>query len=302
MSVKNLNACEICNSSDWKAAYYGPVRDGAFGQLTVPRIVGRCSGCGVERLEESGAKGDEFYNSNEYRSLLSQPTDAMGFLQEHDNLQLLNLQQLWPLSLRGKVIADVGCAAGSFLDHVRGLVAGATAIEPNTDYHESLSKRGYDVFSNTKEACNAGLAFDWAFSFGVIEHVANPREFLSEIGSILKPEGRLQLSTPNRKDVLMSLLPTDYPSFFYRSVHRWYFDRDSLTSCAKHAGLKIIEIRCSHRFGLSNAITWLRDRRPGGRDSMPIVGKPLFDDVWARGLEEQDAGDYLFAVLARIEN
>lgn len=298
MPLENFAACEICGSRAWESAYQGPVRDGAFGRLTPATVVGRCRGCAAERLNESTAKDDDFYKSREYRSLLAEPADAAGFFAEHDILQLQNLQQLWPNSLRGKIVADVGCAAGSFLDQVRGLVAQAIAIEPCAEYHDSLAARGYTVYPFARQALEAGARVDWAFSFSVIEHVANPRAFLHEIGEILAPNGRLLVSTPNRRDLLMSLLPDDYPSFFYRSVHRWYFDRESLAQCARHARLKVVEIRCAHRFGLSNALTWLRDRRPGGRVRLPYVGTPLFDDFWARGLEAQDVGDYLFAVLA----
>jgi len=301
MPPDRFASCEICGSQAWETAFHGPVRDGAFGRVTPPAFVARCGGCGVERLEEAVAKGEDFYKSRDYRSLLAQPTDAAGFLAEHDILQLQNIEQLWPNSLRGKVVADIGCAAGSFLDHVRGLATKTIAIEPCSEYHDSLSARGYQVHSFAKDAAGAGVEVDWAFSFGVIEHVGDPRGFLSDIGQILAKNGKLLLSTPNRRDILMSLLPDDYPGFFYRSVHRWYFDRESLEACARHAGLRVVDIRCAHRFGLSNAMTWLRDRRPGGRVALPHVGTAMFDALWARGLEAQDVGDYLFAVLARTE-
>jgi SAM-dependent methyltransferase len=299
--LDGFQRCEICDSKSWESAYLGPVRDGVFGRLTAPTRVGRCCGCGAERLEEGTAKGDDFYESRDYRSLLAQSTSVEGFFAEHDVLQLKNLQQLWPNVLRNKVVADVGCAAGSFLDHVSGLAARVVAIEPCVEYHDSLAARGYDVYQFARDAIAAGVRVDWAFSFSVIEHVCNPREFLNEISQLLQPSGRLLLSTPNRKDILMSLLPDDYPKFFYRSVHRWYFDRESLADCARRAGLKVGEIRCAHRFGVSNALMWLRDRRPCGTNSLPYVGTTLFDDLWARGLEAQDAGDYLFAVLTREE-
>ena len=97
----------------------------------------------------------------------------------------------------------------------------------------------------------------------------------------------------------MDLLPDVYPSFFYRAVHRWYFDDVSLREAARHAGLDVVDVRCVHRFGLSNALIWLRDKKPGGRKQLPHVGTPLMDAVWARALEAEGVGDYLYAVLAR---
>jgi SAM-dependent methyltransferase len=41
-------------------------------------------------------------------------------------------------------------------------------------------------------------SFDAVVSFQVIEHVSAPREFLAECARVLRPGGRLILSTPNR--------------------------------------------------------------------------------------------------------
>lgn len=298
MSVDHFGACEICGSSDWHAAYRGPVRDGAFGRLTKPTVVARCGSCGVERLAEDTTKDEDFYKGTEYRAALNEATDAAGFFAEHDRLQLQNLQQLWPETLRGKIIADIGCAAGSFLDHVKGLPARAIAIEPCVPYHQSLSDRGFDVYASPSDMDEAGTV-DWAFSFSVIEHVNDPKSFLADIRSMVKPGGRVLISTPNRTDVLMSLLPDTYPAFFYRAVHRWYFDADSLTRCAQSAGLEVEQMRCVHRFGISNALIWLRDKKPGGHKPLPNINAPLLDAVWARALELEGSGDYLYAVLVR---
>lgn len=301
MPLDGFGPCEICVAESWIEAYRGSIRDGAFGKHKDQAVIGRCGGCGVERLAEAFTKKDDFYQGPDYRAILEEPADAADLFEQHDMLQLQKLEQLWPESLRGKVIADVGCGAGSFLDHVRGLPARAIAIEPCRDYHDLLVSRGYEVYARAAEAAPPLRQVDWAFSFSVIEHVGDPRAFLSEIRDLLKPGGRLLISTPNRLDVLMSLLPDAYPSFFYRVVHRWYFDSNSLAGCAERAGLKVLDVRCVHRFGLSNALIWLRDRQPRGRAKLPYVSSPLFDAMWVRGLEAEGVGDYLYAVLAREE-
>ena len=61
----------------------------------------------------------------------------------------------------------------------------------------------------------------------------------------------------------------------------------------------MVDVRCVHRFGLSNALIWLRDKKPGGRTQLPHAGTPLLDSVWARALEAEGAGDYLYAILSR---
>lgn len=295
-----FDPCEICGGETWKPVFSGQVRDGAFGSLThSAATVARCGGCGVERLDEAHVRGEDIYQGAEYRALVGEAVDAEGFFAEHDILQLRNLQQLWPHSLRGAIIADVGCAAGSFLDHVAGLVSCSVAIEPCREYHESLRERGHEVFSTLEEAHGTFDGnLDWVFSFSVIEHVADPRAFLSGIAALLKPGGHALVSTPNRQDILMGLLPEEYPAFFYRTVHRWYFDPDSLHACSAHAGLFCKEMKVAQRFGLSNTLFWLRDKAPNSGKPLPPVDSPVLDAVWRAHLTQTGTGDYLYALLA----
>ncbi|MBI3899057.1 MAG: class I SAM-dependent methyltransferase [Gammaproteobacteria bacterium] len=301
MSQKpDFDACEICRDHKWEVARFGPVRDGKFGSLTPDTLVGRCRGCGVERLIEASCKGEEFYETTAYRLLVNADSSIDGYFAEHDPLQLERLNVFPPHQLRGKNVADVGCAAGTFLDHVRGLARNGIAVEPAQHYHRSLESRGYSVHASLDAAVVQWSGkVDACFSFSVIEHVAEPRAFLEQARELLAPDGELIISTPNRDDIMMELLPDDYPSFFYRTVHRWYFDRQSLAECARHAGLKVRSLKCVHRFGLSNAALWLRDRRPSGRGRIAGLDDAALDANWRIALEREFKGDYLYVVLAR---
>lgn len=296
-----FNPCEICGNSGWEIKYKGKVRDGAFGNLSKGDcVVAKCSLCGIERLNETACKDDEIYESDEYRRLLKEPLDAAGFMVEHDILQLRNLTVLWPESLRNKAIADIGCAAGSFLDHISGLARKIIAVEPCIAYHDSLKKRGYSVFSYAKDIGQEWYGkIDFSFCFSVIEHIENPRMFLSEIKELLAPEGKLIVSTPNCRDILMYLKGDEYKRFFYRAVHRWYFDVDSFKYCANEAGLNVLETYCVHRFGLSNAMAWLRDGKPTGSNNLPHLDSVLLDNFWKNYLESNGLGDYLYFKLER---
>lgn len=298
--MNKFENCEICGSPDWKISYKGKVRDGAFGSLSKDEgPVGECLKCGVERLHESACVKEDLYCSEEYRRLLNEPEDAAGFMAEHDVLQLRNLSVLWPESIRYKAVADIGCAAGSFLDHISGLAGSVVSVEPCEGYHDSLEKRGYNVYSCIGDAhAEWEGKIDYAFCFSVIEHVADPRSFLGEIKKLLKPEGKLIVSTPNRSDLLMDLMGDEYKKFFYRTVHRWYFDTDSFGYCANEAGLDVVETRFVHRFGLSNAVAWLRDGKPTGDVPVKHLDSPMLDDFWKGYLESRGVADYLYFKLA----
>jgi SAM-dependent methyltransferase len=294
-------ACEICGTSDWTTVYKGPVRDGSFGNVTSEaHPIYQCGHCGVQRLAESACKDDSFYAGKKYRELLGESSDAEGFWTKHDIHQLRNLNVLWPHSLRNRIVADVGCAAGSFLDHISGLAATSLAVEPCLEYHPSLRQRGYSVYNSISSAQEDYRdQVDLAFSLATIEHVDNPCDLLSAIRQLLKPGGLFLVSTPNRQDILMDWLGDDYKKFFYRTVHRWYFDMPSLSGLARHCGFDIVQENCVQRFGISNALAWLRDRKPTGDQALPSMDDPLLNQFWKNYLESKGSGDYLYLLAKR---
>lgn len=294
-----FNPCEICGADDWSFIYEGPIRNGAFGTQAEGGKVALCGGCGIARLDEKMSIPISAYESDKYRSILEQGLEVKAFFSQHDWIQIQNLLAFWPLCLRDQIIAEIGCGAGSFLDHITGMAKRIIAVEPTELYHNSLRQRGYEVYSYAADAVKYHPeGIDVVVTFQVIEHVLNPRIFLTEIAALLKPGGTLIVATPNREDVLMKLLPEEFPSFFYRTVHRWYFDRLSLRHCVELAGgLKVESERYLHTYGMSNALAWLKERRPTGNKRLPGINN-VADQLWNSYLETSEQADTLF-ILAR---
>lgn len=296
----SFGACEICSANDWSEVYRGPIRDGVFGRSRENSSVARCAVCGVDRLAEECATPEVVYETAAYREKLQQGLNSDSYFRLHDELQIHTLQALCPSDLRGAVVADIGCAGGSLLDHLRGISLAQVAIEPSSIFSESLAQRGYQVYPYAREALP-----DWigqighAFSIQVIEHVRNPRSFLADIRPLLSPEGRLVVSTPNRNDILMKLLPDTFPSFFYRTVHRWYFDAGSLADCASRAGFEVVETRFVHRYGMANALHWARDNKPSGQTRLSGIS-PLIDRLWSGYLEDTGQSDCVYMILKAV--
>ena len=73
------------------------------------------------------------------------------------------------------------------MDHVSSLADNKIAIEPCEEYHDHLKKKGFMVFSSVEDSIiKWNEKVDYAFCFSVIEHVQNPRAFLSSIKDMLK--------------------------------------------------------------------------------------------------------------------
>lgn len=294
----NFPRCSICSSDDWQIIYSGPVRNGTPGE-EIEADVCRCGTCGVERLSEGVCQSHSNYEGSAYRLQLGQDHDINNHYHIHDELSRYTLETIWPVSLRGKTVADVGCAGGSLLDHISGVTSKLLAIEPGVGWAASLIDRGYSWYPSIKEAAEKyARQVDVVISTQVIEHVEDPRQFIVDIGELLKPDGVAIISTPNRADILMELLPNTFKKFFYRSQHRWAFDAKSLGACTAYAGLQVKEVRHVHRYGLANAMYWLKDASPKGRSLMP----PLDDAIdlhWKAWLESTARSDNLYIVVSR---
>jgi 2-polyprenyl-3-methyl-5-hydroxy-6-metoxy-1,4-benzoquinol methylase len=296
-----LKTCEICGASDWTNVYSGMIRDGAYGKQ-VPGEIYCCGFCNVVRLDENFCIQREAYETKEYRSILDQGHSADEFFSREDPILIHNLTAFWPLDIRGKIIADIGTGGGSFADHIAQLAKEVVVIEPAKMYHSSLKERGYQVFNYTADSLTKYRnLMDFVFSFQVIEHVQDPILFIKEALELLKPGGQLIIATPNRDDILMNLLPENFPAFFYRTQHRWYFNHNSFSYCFKNAAenkAELRSIRFAHTFGISNTLAWLREKCPKGNLRLEGINS-VADKLWASYLESSRQTDTLYLLAEK---
>jgi 2-polyprenyl-3-methyl-5-hydroxy-6-metoxy-1,4-benzoquinol methylase len=298
LTISNFPQCPICGGSDWGLIHSGPVRNGTNGSA-LEAEVRRCKTCGVDRLEESACLAHSAYESGVYRRYLDQDHDTTKHFATHDELARFTTETIWPLSLRGKIVADVGCGGGALLDHLCGVAETLLAIEPALPWSASLGARGYQWFPSCAEATAAwGGKVDVILCTQVIEHVDDPCQFLAGIAELLAPNGVAVVSTPNRRDILMELIPNTFPAFFYRSQHRWYFDAKSLEFVSNRAGLAVNEIRHVHRYGLANTMHWLKEKCPYGRTPMIPLDNAI-DRHWQAWLESTVRSDNLYLIACR---
>ena len=112
--------CRICNTSEWHILYEGQIRIGKFGEYSKENhVVWKCSKC------QSGfiARAPINYELSGYREMVDGDDSPSQFYKLHDKELADKLKMLGTENLRGKIIADVGCGAGSFLDLLKGLAS-----------------------------------------------------------------------------------------------------------------------------------------------------------------------------------
>ena len=196
----------------------------------------------------------------------------LNYIKVHDKEQTPIISSIGIENFRNKVVVDYGCGGGSFLDLVKGVASKTIGVEPFKGYHNSLSSRGHEVYSSIKKINSQRFgSIDIIVSFGVIEHTKNPVEYLKGAYKLLKKGGKIYIETDNVNDFLMKMKIIEFERFFYRTAHYWYFDDMTLKRSLEIAGFKNINVGFRHGYDLSNALLWLRDRKPSGNSKIKNI-------------------------------
>lgn len=137
---KNGKICRICGSNKLTIEYDGIIRDGATTSKTKDRVkMYKCQECGViwhDPMKEI----DSYYESEEYRQELEHTSTLKDFYAMHDFECYDKFTYTGTERFRNKVVADIGCGGGGFLDFLSGVASQVIGIEPSSTYRESMKK------------------------------------------------------------------------------------------------------------------------------------------------------------------
>ncbi|HEY8710585.1 MAG TPA: class I SAM-dependent methyltransferase [Burkholderiaceae bacterium] len=95
-------------------------------------------------------------------------------------------------------LLDVGCGGGALLERMRDAGWQVVGTEPDPNAAARLRDRlGFPVFGSVDELVDRPEQFDLITLGHVIEHVPDPTATLRQLATLLKPGGRLVVTTPN---------------------------------------------------------------------------------------------------------
>lgn len=293
-----MSRCKLCGSDSTHVEYEGIIRDGGLGKYTKePVKIYRCENC-LAMWHDEILDNNSYYESAEYREALEGTTLEQDFYRFHDKDNLDKFLYTGTDIFRNKIIADIGCGCGSFLDFVSGAANQVVAIEPSEIYRGVMQKKGYETYAYASEALEKWTdAIDVVTSFDVIEHVEKPDNFMKDVYKLLKEGGIGIIGTPTETPVMRSFLGEIYDrELLFSTQHLWVLGEKNLKMMAQNAGFTNIKVKYFQRFGIDNFIGWIKEKKPKCNVDSKMITSTL-NQVWKSELEAKGLSDYIVIYL-----
>lgn len=168
-----------------------------------------------------GESGFDMTDANE-KHLRLRPTLQFDFIRRHCDLS----------GSPGKRVLDVGCHAGSFLFLFKQRGWEVTGVDPNPRSRYAEEWYGIKVIERLFEkGMFSENSFDAILHSHALEHVRDPKGYLSEFYRILKPGGWAFIEVPNdsRENVAAQKV----------TPHLYFFTPKTLGAAAQSAGFRV---------------------------------------------------------------
>ncbi len=159
------------------------------------------------------------------------------------------------VDLRGAKVADVGCGGGLLSESLARAGAQVTGIDlgdkviatAKLHLHESELVVDYRVQSSAQLAAAEPATFDAVCCMEMIEHVPDPSALVNDLAAMLKPGGRLFMSTLNRTPAAFgaAILGAEYITrMLPRGTHHYaqFLKPSELGRLLRHAGLELEDV------------------------------------------------------------
>lgn len=267
----------------------------------------QCIACGWAHLDPlpDAAALDAYYTSDfwqttkaGWREQYEAQRDWLT-MRHHDWLTLL---QDYTLGTAGRVLLDVGCGWGHFLETARARLWRAYGIEPSAEAHAYAlahmpAELGGGLQRGGWEDCAfAGQdRFDAITAFWLLEHLPDPVAFLRWARGKLAEGGALMLAVPQEWTATQRAANEQaaVKNYWLDPTHLHYWNQATLTGLLRETGFNVVDtlatfpvewwLLAGHDYTADAAVgaEW-HARLRAGELSLPLYERMMLARAWAR--------------------
>jgi 2-polyprenyl-3-methyl-5-hydroxy-6-metoxy-1,4-benzoquinol methylase len=196
-----------------------------------------------------------------------------------------------------RMMLEVGCGEGFFLDHFRRLNWFVNGIDFTSDGIKAFfpdletSMQFGDAFELLLRESENRKQYDFVVCNNVLEHVIDPLELLQLLKKVLKPQGILRITVPNDFSWLQNLLVDrgNVPDKFWVCPpdHLNYFNVDSICNLLSNNGWEVTDLLASFPidlFLLNEDSNYVRGRERGRACHFARVAFEM--GLWKQGIDK----------------
>jgi len=227
--------CPLCNSKRFRLLY-----DLSSKSFEIYKIV-KCKTCDLVFRNPQPAEQEinKFYTKEYYLG-----TTDYTYRDERNDQRLLikyseKVESFRKIKKGGRLL-DIGCAFGMFLK-AASKYYNCYGVEISQYASDYAKAQGLNVFNGTVERARyPDNYFDIVNMVEIIEHLSDPKQTLSEIHRILKPDGILIIKTSNIESLYAKSKGGDWD--YILPGHLCYFSIKTLSKILALVGFQTINI------------------------------------------------------------
>lgn len=282
----------------------------------------RCQKCSLIFLDQGSFKYPKEFYEHEYHQTYITHVEPDALDPEVYYKKMLKATKIWADKvnniLTGKeTVLDVGCSTGHFLKLIQKKAKVVYGTELNKkEIKFCREKLGLDVSDEPLQKRFDKGTFDFITLIYVLEHIAEPVEFLRNLKQFLKPDGKFIILVPNAMDPLVNFYDIpEFRNFYFCIEHLFYFTPRTLQLLFDKVQLSG-SVESLQEYPFANHLNWGYRRKPtdtlASRSGLPDIqlqkSAPLeewkklmgsFNKQYKSFLKTNGYGDRIWAVVGQ---
>lgn len=237
-SVQIPKNCPICGKDKISKPIQQYKRNGADFTLF------ECCYCNAQFWEPFKGAGKEWFEEN---NALSRIDILKPAIKRSHHKEFLKRHKDLPIDTK---IIDFGCGTGELIGVLRKKGYDAWGVDQDGGAVKTFKKffgdkNIYEMPLEEFLLMHREEKFDIITFFEVFQQLDNPLEFIKSLERLLKPNGKIILSTPSRNRLLLNLASWDFPP---HHLSRW--NKEAVSNLFKNINFEISYLKHINEFNL----------------------------------------------------